>query len=79
MIEEYKEKIKIILENRLEFNIDNKKEIEIVHNWLACEWQLENINKEEFKLLDKIIDKIANEMISALWYNLIRKNKSGIV
>ena len=41
MIEEYKEKIKIILENRLEFNIDNKKEIEIVHNWLACEWQLE--------------------------------------
>lgn len=38
MIEEYKEKIKIILENRLEFNIDNKKEIEIVHNWLACEW-----------------------------------------
>ena len=66
MIEEYKEKIKIILENRLEFNIDNKKEIEIVHNWLACEWQLGNINKEEFKTLDKIIDEIANEMIGIL-------------
>ena len=26
----------------------------------------ENINKEEFKLLDKIIDEIANEMISTL-------------
>ena len=28
--------------------------------------QQENINKEEFKLLDKIIDEIANEMISTL-------------
>lgn len=67
MIEEYKKKIKIILENRLEFNIDTKKEIEIVHNWLACEWQLDNINKEDFKTLDKIIDEIANEMISKLY------------
>lgn len=66
MIEKYKEKIEIILENRLEFNIDNKKEIEIVHNWLACEWQLDNINKEEFKTLDKIIDEIANEMIKKI-------------
>lgn len=66
MMEKYKEKIKIILENRLEFNIDNKKEIEIVHNWLACEWQLDNINKEEFKTLDKIIDEIANEMIKKI-------------
>ena len=66
MIEEYKEKIKIILENRLEFNIDNKKEIKVVRNWLACEWQLGKINKEEFKTLDKIIDEIANEMISTL-------------
>lgn len=66
MIEEYKEKIKIILENRLEFNTDNKKEIEIVKNWLACEWQLDNINREEFRTLDKIIDEIANEMIGKL-------------
>lgn len=66
MIEEYREKIKIILENRLEFNTDNKKEIEIVKNWLACEWQLDNINREEFRTLDKIIDEIANEMIGKL-------------
>ena len=66
MIEEYREKIKIILENRLEFNTDNKKEIEIVKNWLACEWQLDNKNREEFRTLDKIIDEIANEMICKL-------------
>lgn len=66
MIKEYREKIKIILENRIEFSKNNQKEIEIVHNWLSCEWQLDNINKEEFKLLDKIIDEIANEMIKKL-------------
>lgn len=66
MIEQYKEKIRIILENRLEFNQNHNDEIQIVHNWLSCEWQLSNISTEEFCFLKDFIDEISEEMIKQL-------------
>lgn len=63
MIEMYKKKIEIILDNRLEYNGDNDKEIEIVHHWLTCEWQGSEMNMSDYLLLSKYIDEVAKEKI----------------
>ncbi len=63
----YKEKIEIILGNKLEFNGDNQKAIDDVKIWLCCEWQCGMIeDMSDYTELVNLVDYIADRIIKTL-------------
>lgn len=59
----YEYKIEVILDNKLEYNGDNKKAVDEVKTWLGCEWQCGNISMEEYQRLKDVVDNIAEDII----------------
>ena len=60
----YEEKIRIILENRLEANCNYNVEIHNVIIWLCCEWQCDQIkDMAEYCRLKNEVDIIADEIM----------------
>lgn len=62
-IKTYREKIKTILDNKLEYNGDNQKAIEDVKTWLCCEWQCYQISMEDYGQLKDMVEPIAERKI----------------
>ena len=63
-MDNYSQKIEIILSNRLEYNGDNRKHIEDVKTWLCCEWQCGAIeDMDDYLYLCGYVDDIVARMV----------------
>ena len=59
----YEEKIRIILENRLESNCNYNLEIKHVIIWLCCEWQCGQIDMSTYCRLKDEVNRVADEIM----------------
>jgi hypothetical protein len=62
----YEEKIETILDNKLEYNGNHKKDIQDVKTWLCCEWQCNQLDMDEYRKLCDMVDETAEKIIKNL-------------
>lgn len=63
VMESYKYKIEVLLDNRFASCDDYHQVVEVIKNWLACEWQIENMSMPDYSALVVYLYKRADEKI----------------